>query len=425
MPGEMRDLAELLDKPNQPEFLLWRALNANFRLGKSENASAVAAFAARPGVPEKLRVEAVKMLGDWTKPGRRDRVTGLTQKLDVRDPTVAVTALKAHLGPLFTGPDALRKEATAVAAKLGMKEVAPVLFDIATDGKQKPATRVEALRALETLRDARLEKATQLALNDTEPRVRTEGRRQLAKAKPAEALPVLATVLESGSLAERQGVFAILGEMKGGEGDELLSKALTNLLKKELPPEVHLDLLDAAAKRQAVADVKTKLAAFEKSRAKDDELAQWRETLVGGDAERGRNLFLNKSEVTCQKCHKVNGVGGDVGPELTGIGAKQKRDYLLESIVLPNKQIAKGFETVVLQLTNGKTVIGIVKGEDAKELRLITFEGQPVTVPKNKIDDRQKGKSAMPDDLVKHLSKSELRDLVEFLASLKNPPKEK
>ena len=80
--------------------------------------------------------------------------------------------------------------------------------------------------------------------------------------------------------------------------------------------------------------------------------------------------------MSCLRCHKVKGEGGDVGPDLAGIGGKQKRDYLLESIVEPNKQIAQGYETVVLTLTNGKVVSGILKGEDAKEVQLMTAEGQ-------------------------------------------------
>src|SRR5262249_23383415 len=123
---------------------------------------------------------------------------------------------------------------------------------------------------------------------------------------------------------------------------------------------------------------------------------------------------------------KVEGVGGDVGPELTGIGSKQKRDYLLESIVLPNKQIAKGYETVVLQLANGKSVTGIIKGDQTdKVVRVMTFEGQLRTFGRNEIEEMNAGKSAMPEDVVKHLSKSELRDLVEFRWSLKEQPKGK
>jgi quinoprotein glucose dehydrogenase len=128
--------------------------------------------------------------------------------------------------------------------------------------------------------------------------------------------------------------------------------------------------------------------------------------------------------VSCVRCHKLHGEGGDVGPDLTGIGARQKREYLLESIVAPNRQIAKGFETVVLALSNGQVVSGIVKQEDAREVWLMTAEGKLVTVKKDDIDERQTGKSAMPEDIIKSLTKVEIRDLVEFLASLKEgaPP---
>jgi quinoprotein glucose dehydrogenase len=108
-----------------------------------------------------------------------------------------------------------------------------------------------------------------------------------------------------------------------------------------------------------------------------------------------------------------------VGPDLTGVGTRQKRDYLLASIVDPSRQIAKGFETVVLTLQNGQTRTGVLKAEDAREVRLMTAEGQLLVVPKDQIDERQTGKSAMPEDLTRHLSPAEVRDLVEFLASLK------
>jgi quinoprotein glucose dehydrogenase len=118
------------------------------------------------------------------------------------------------------------------------------------------------------------------------------------------------------------------------------------------------------------------------------------------------------------RCHKINGTGGEVGPDLTGIGKKQKRDYLLESLVDPNKQIAKGYETTVITLNNGLVKSGILKSEDAKEVRLMNADGQIITIAKSQIDDRSRGPSAMPSDLVQKLSRSEIRDLVEYLAGL-------
>src|SRR5262249_36748502 len=121
----------------------------------------------------------------------------------------------------------------------------------------------------------------------------------------------------------------------------------------------------------------------------------------------------------CVRCHKVNGNGGDVGPDLTGIGKRQDRRYLLESIVTPNRQIAKGFETLVIATRDGQVQTGILREDDGKNLRLITAEGKILIVPKAEIEEQTRGASAMPEDLLKHLSRSELRDVIEFLAGLK------
>ena len=98
------------------------------------------------------------------------------------------------------------------------------------------------------------------------------------------------------------------------------------------------------------------------------------------------------------------------------------RADLLESILNPDKQIAQGFESVVLATSDGKVHTGILRGEDAKEVRLMTAEGKSVTVPKDSIEERKRGPSAMPADVAAKLSKTELRDLIEFLASLKTAP---
>ncbi len=108
-----------------------------------------------------------------------------------------------------------------------------------------------------------------------------------------------------------------------------------------------------------------------------------------------------------------------MGPELTGIGSRQNREYILEALVTPNEKIAQGFESVVLATSDGKIVTGVLRGENEQEVRLMTAEGQPLTIPKAEIEDRKRGLSAMPADIVTKLSKTELRDLIEFLATLK------
>jgi quinoprotein glucose dehydrogenase len=107
---------------------------------------------------------------------------------------------------------------------------------------------------------------------------------------------------------------------------------------------------------------------------------------------------------------------------LSDIGLKQKRGYLLEALVDPNKQIAKGFESVQVATSEGEVILGVFKSEDDKTLRLMNKDGGIMIIPKEDIEDRAVGKSAMPGDLVKQLTKADVRDLVEYLSTLKTPP---
>jgi quinoprotein glucose dehydrogenase len=211
--------------------------------------------------------------------------------------------------------------------------------------------------------------------------------------------------------------------------DEWLDLALAN----KVPPEILLDVLDAAETRANTPKLKLyaslrqkvdKYRGAQKIRS-DDQLAPHRESIAGGDAEKGRNVFLNNSAVYCQRCHKLDGQGGEVGPQLNGIAADKEKDrrYLLESIVLPSAKIAKGYDTVILLLTDERTVTGIIKSEDKKEIKLVTPENKEIVIPVKDVDSRRTGPSAMPADLHQKLTRRELRDVVEFLASLKEPLK--
>ena len=414
----MPQLAAIIDRSGLADPVRYRALNANFRLGQPANAQAIARLAARADVSEPVRIEALRQLGSWEKPSGRDRVVGVWRPLEPRDAKPAAEALKPALGGIFSGPDKLRQEAAKLAGRYGIKDIGPTLLAMIADKGNSGAARAEMLGALQALKDERLTEGMKLALADADPRLRAAGRSVQARLTPDEALPNLTAALDKGETIERQQALATLAEMKNAAADKVLADCLDQLLSGKTTPEVQLDLLEAAAKRPT-GEIKEKLARFEAARSKTDHLAKFREALSGGDAEAGRRVFLHKTEVSCLRCHKVMGNGGDVGPELTGLGAKQPREYLLEAIVDPNRQIAKGFETVVLGLKNGQVVTGIVKAEDGKEVRLMTAEGKLLVVAKPDIEERQAGKSPMPEDIMKQLSKRELRDLVEFLATLK------
>jgi quinoprotein glucose dehydrogenase len=410
-------LAALVERPGLDESLGLRVLNAHFRLGQPENAAALARLAARSDVADWLRAEAIDMLGSWAKPGRRDRVTGLSMSLPERESAPAVAAFREQLVGLFSGSDSVRQAAVKAAAALGVKEVGPVLTRLVADEKQPAATRAEALTALAALNDGRTDDLVRLALAADAPTLRIAGRRVLAQRQPAEALPLLIEAAEKATIPERQAAIDGLATLKARDA---LASWAERLLAGEVPPELRLEVREALEKQPSL---KAQAAKYVAAQPKDDPLRDWRDSLLGGDANRGRELFVGKTALACQRCHKIEGQGGEVGPDLTAIASQQPRDYLLEAIVLPNKAIAKGFESVAVLTADGKTYFGVLKGEDETTLRLVTADGQLVTLAKDEIDERRAGPSAMPADLIKHISPREMRDLVAYLATLKGPAK--
>src|SRR5262249_14598024 len=150
IPDAMARLASLSSKSGMEETTLHRALNPHFRLVKAQTAAAFAAFAARSYASEKLRVEAVRTLGDWANPGRRDRVTGATQVPVFRDSSLAADAMRKNIDGILAGPDRLREEAARVGGQLGIKEVGPILFKMLAERSAFASARAEIVLALDT-----------------------------------------------------------------------------------------------------------------------------------------------------------------------------------------------------------------------------------------------------------------------------------
>lgn len=144
------------------------------------------------------------------------------------------------------------------------------------------------------------------------------------------------------------------------------------------------------------------------------------EALHGGDAARGRQIFFENDGLACLKCHQFGKLGGAVGPPLTEIGSQRKREHLLESILLPDKSIEDAYIQQMVVTEGGKVITGRVEKETEDHVSLITAEGDRVELPADAISARQRAKSAMPDDIGQRLTMTQLRDLVEFLATARS-----
>ena len=418
IPDALPALAKLADKPGQSDPLRRRVMNANFRLGQLDNAKAVASLAANPLIEDTLRVEAIAELLDWNSPPPLDRVLGDYRLLKERSVDVA-EAVRPVMIPLFGGSGVLRESAAKLAARYEIKVAEPLLLDITKDATRPSSERVASLRALAALKSPQLKPVVDASLKDADAAVRSEARRLLIGVDPTRAVVSLAETMTSDSIPEQQSAIATLASLKRDDADAVLDRWLVRLAKRDVPEAVQLDLLDAA-KARGTKMMREQIAAFDATRKPDDHLRDYREALAGGSDVRGKEIFFGRSEASCRRCHKIDGNGGEVGPDLSRIGLDKTREYLLESLVDPNKQIAKGFETAILQMDDGKVHAGIIKSDDGQRIQLQKPEGAIVVLEKSAIEDRAVGKPGMPEDLVKKVTKSDVRDLVEYLTTLRN-----
>ncbi len=135
------------------------------------------------------------------------------------------------------------------------------------------------------------------------------------------------------------------------------------------------------------------------------------------DLALGRALYAK----TCQNCHTLYGVGGKIGPDITGSN-RANLDYLLENILDPSAVIPKDYMPTIFQLNNGRTVTGIVKGENVNAVTVQTAN-EVLTVNVADIDNRKLTTvSMMPEDQLKPFNAHEVRALFAYLQNPTQTP---
>ncbi len=419
-------LAALLAKNPSDLSVATRAINAHFRLGQPANAAALAAYAARKDAPAKARAEALAQLAEWPKPLQRDRLVGIYRPLPskTRDRAVAVNALQPILAGLLASdsPAVVQTAALEALQTLEIAGATDALFAAVRNGELAGETRASALGALDKIKDKRLAEAVKVASESSSSTLRLAALPISARLSPDAAAPVLANLVAKGSAEEQRAAFRALANSRHASAAPLIEQQLKLLDQGKVAPAVQLDLVTAAGRRNEPA-IKDLLAKREAAiTASSDPLAPYKVALAGGDKLRGERIFRNQPTLACIRCHRAGADGGDAGPNLADVGAKYTREHLLEAIVKPNAHIAPGFDTIVVTLKNGEAAAGIVASETPDTLTLRNTENKEVTVKKSDIAKREGAPSGMPEIYGAILTKTQLRDMVEYMASLKEKP---
>jgi putative heme-binding domain-containing protein len=133
-----------------------------------------------------------------------------------------------------------------------------------------------------------------------------------------------------------------------------------------------------------------------------------------GDAERGSELF----EARCTRCHRIEGNGARLGPDLTLIGRVRTRDQLIQAIREPGSAVSAGFRPVTVVTAAGERIRGIAKSEDAFSLQIMDTRQELRGYLKATLSNvlREDG-SLMPTFTAGRLPQPELDDIVRYLGT--------
>jgi quinoprotein glucose dehydrogenase len=392
-----------------------RVIAANVAEGRAENASALAVYAANRKHTRALREIALEALAHFVKPEPRDLVLGFYRPLPERDASVVHPALDAHGRALAEGD--LGERALAIATEFGRLPLqSHELASRANDKRAATPAREAALWALvartdEDSRSLAIQSAENCLASDA-PELRATAREVLLALDASRGVGLLLAVPADAPLVERQRTYAALATAQDPRAGAAIANALEALAAGTLAADVQLDVIEAARKRGSPA-LATQLAAWEAALPADDLVARNAFALAGGDATRGAAVFESEA-AECMRCHGSGGHGAGAGPDLAGVAKRHDARGLLESVLLPNAQIAPGYGSVAITLKDGSVVNGVQVEATRSEVVVDSGDGKPRRIALRDVASRTPPASAMPPTAL-GLTPRELRDLIAHL----------
>jgi len=279
-------------------------------------------------------------------------------------------------------PVTRRVEAVRSLAQASFEEIGDVLARL-LESRQPQEVQTAALRTLGRFRDEQVAEPIVDGWGGFSPKVRGEAAEALF-ARP-ERLPVLFAAIEKKSINPSQ-----------------LDPARIQFLR------MHPD--------GQIRDRASRLLADVKLARRTEAVAAYRDVLkMNGNPTLGKAVF----EKECSTCHKLEGVGYDLGLPLATVQSRG-REGILSQILDPNREINPTYLNYTLLTDDGLTVTGMITAETATSITLTRAEGKSDTVLRANIDLLEStGLSIMPEGLEKQIGKQDMADLIEYLMAVK------
>ena len=159
---------------------------------------------------------------------------------------------------------------------------------------------------------------------------------------------------------------------------------------------------------------------IEKDRPPAKDIDAWLKRLEGpADPDAGARVFFHPKLAGCYKCHRIDGRGQDVGPDLSNIGNTDRR-HILESILQPSNTVAPHYVAWHLETADGKVRNGMLLHTNLDEYTYLDAKGDRFKLKTGDlVEQRPRTVSIMPDGLVDRMTDQEVGDLLAYLQARK------
>ena len=297
-----------------------------------------------------------------------------------------------------------------LAQIFGDKEAAARAFKTVQDPSAPTADRKRALWALVTQKDDRLQSEIPKLLSDDE--LRRDAIRAFGAFESKDAAKILLDRFGKFAAEDKRAVVEVLATRKSYAMALVGGLKSDQLSREDIPAHVARALKDLLGK--SFTDVYGPIRELTKDRQKV--MAKYKrrlspEALAQADASAGRAVF----QKTCASCHLMYGVGGKIGPDLTGSN-RANLDYLMLNSIDPSYDVPDGYRMVVIQTDDGRVLSGVIAEVNDRRVILKTVDQPQVVILKDDIENRRVSpKSIMPDGQLDQLKNQEVLNLVKYM----------
>jgi putative membrane-bound dehydrogenase-like protein len=134
-----------------------------------------------------------------------------------------------------------------------------------------------------------------------------------------------------------------------------------------------------------------------------------------GDVPRGKEVFLQN----CSKCHKLEGIGHEVGPPLAAF-KNRGGDAIVLNVLDPNREVLPQYQQWIFYEFSGRQHIGLIKAEGEGSITLLRDENTTTTILRADVESQSNtGRSLMPEGLENQIDPQKMADLVAYILSQK------